>query len=641
MGLLEKLKLPEDLKNLGIDELKEAAKEIRHLIIQIISENGGHLASSLGAVELALALHSIYQSPTDKIIWDVGHQAYAHKILTGRYSSFSTIRKFGGISGFLKREENPNDVFGAGHASTSIAAALGFAYARDKRDEKYNVIAVIGDGSMTGGMAFEAMNSAGHLKTDITVILNDNEMSISGNVGGLSQMLNRLITDQYYNTAKEEFTKFIQKYKSAEKMMEISKRVQEAVKGLILPGVFFEELGFRYIGPINGHDLTALIETLKKIKTFKGPVLLHIVTKKGKGYPFAEKDPEGFHGTPKFVIQTGARTAKSSIKSYTDIFGETLCSLAEKDKKIVAITAAMTSGTGLSDFAKKFPERFLDVGIAEEAAVTIAAGMACGGMRPVVAIYSTFLQRTIDQIIHDVALQKLPVIFAIDRAGLVGEDGQTHHGTFDLSYLRMIPNMVLMSPKDETELQSMMATALLYQKGPVAIRYPRGQGAGTPLQSYPFQKIEIGKAEMLNEGGDAIIFSIGHITNDALKAAEFLKENNNLSVSVANLRFAKPLDEEFILREVKKHKHIFSLETNSVIGGVGSGINELIALKIPECGKLCIPIGIPDTFIEHGSLQELHSLCGLSVMQIAAKIAGYCSAPAKIKDKLSAVKISG
>lgn len=639
MSLLERLKLPEDIKSLKIEEMNQLAAEIRQLIIKVIAENGGHLAPSLGTVELSIALHYIYNSPIDKIIWDVGHQAYPHKILTGRYNKFQTVRKLGGLSGFLKKSESEHDAFGAGHASTSIAAALGMAYARDKLKKKFNVLAVIGDGSMTGGMAYEALNSAGHLNTDLTVVLNDNEMSISANVGAVAQILNRIITGDFYNTAKGQVKRFLQRYKSADRMFQISRRFEESIKGLILPGLFFEELGFRYIGPIDGHDLNVLIDTFKKIKIFPGPVLVHVVTKKGKGYPFAEQDPESFHGTPKFQIQTGTKAGSSQIKSYTEIFGDTLCSLAEKDDKIIAITAAMASGTGLNKFAKKFPERFLDVGIAEEAAVTIAAGMACEGLKPVVTIYSTFLQRSFDQIIHDVALQELPVIFAIDRAGLVGEDGATHHGVFDLSYLRMIPNMTVMVPKDESELQSMMALAVEHKKGPIAFRYPRGQVVGVPLNPNPINNIPFGKAELIREGKDVVIFAAGPIIYDAINAAEKLNDEYNISISVANLRFIKPLDIAFIIDEVKSHTHIFSLETNTIIGGVGSSINEVIALNIPDSKKICIPIGIPDKFVEQGSPQELHDICGITSKHIFNKIISCLNISKKTATSLSTLHI--
>ncbi len=638
MGLLERLKFPEDIKSLSIEELSGLAREIRQTIIETISECGGHLAPSLGTVELSIALHYIYNSPEDKMIWDVGHQAYPHKILTGRHKNFNTIRKIGGLSGFLKRSESIHDAFGAGHASTSIAAALGMAYARDKQNKKNKVIAIIGDGSLTGGMAYEALNSAGHLKTDITVVLNDNEMSISGNVGALSQMLNRIITGNFYNTAKEELKRFIQRYKSADKMIQISRKLEESIKGLILPGIFFEELGFRYIGPIDGHDLAAMIDTFQKIKPFKGPVLLHVVTKKGKGYSFAEKDPESFHGITKFSIQTGAKAQAPKVKSFTEVFGDTLCEEAEKDEKIVAITAAMTSGTGLTGFAKKFPQRFLDVGIAEESAVTIAAGMACEGLKPVVAIYSTFLQRSIDQIIHDVALQNIPVIFAIDRAGLVGDDGPTHHGVFDLSYLRMIPNMTIIAPKDENELRAAIKFSLEYKSGPIAFRYPRGSVIGVPEVD---EKIEYAKAEMIRQGEDIIIFAIGPLVYDALKAADILNNDYGINISVANLRFAKPLDTEFILNNIKKHKYIFSIETNTVIGGIGSGINELISLNLFSSGKICQSLALPDRFIEHGTPNQLYDLCKLTSKHFVEHITSVLKIPQKVTEKSrSAIKIT-
>ena len=505
--LLDRINTPQDLKKLNLKQLTPLAEEIRELMVDTISRTGGHLAASLGVVELTIALHYVFDTPTDKLVWDVGHQTYAHKILTGRKESFPTIRQHGGISGFPKREESPFDNFGTGHSSTSISAALGMAETCALSGEKHKVIAVIGDGSLMSGIAFEGLNQAGHLKRDFIVVLNDNEMSISPNVGALSSYLSRLISGQTYNTFREEVKTILQRIPGIGKSMyRLAKHSEEFVKSIFVPGLIFEELGFKYIGPILGHRIDHLVDTFRNIKKLHGPLLVHIITKKGKGYKPAETDPVLFHGLGPFQKETGQPlSGKTGGPSYTKVFGDTLTRIAREDSRIIALTAGMTGGTGLDQFAREFPDRFYDVGIAEQHAITFAAGMSIDGYRPVVAIYSTFLQRAYDQIVHDVCLQNLPVIFMLDRAGIVGEDGPTHHGLFDISYLRHIPNMVLMAPKDENELQHMIYTAV-HLKSPVAIRYPRGNGTNVPLDD-SFQKLPVGKAELLRDGAAATIWA--------------------------------------------------------------------------------------------------------------------------------------
>ncbi|MFZ2198560.1 MAG: 1-deoxy-D-xylulose-5-phosphate synthase, partial [Thermodesulfovibrionales bacterium] len=497
--ILEKIDSPLDLKKLSLDELRLLADELRQIIIQTVSVNGGHLASSLGVIETTIALHYVFNTPEDKIIWDVGHQSYSHKLLTGRKNRFSTIRKENGLSGFPKIEESEYDAFGTGHSSTSISAALGIVEGRDKNKENFKVIAVIGDGAMTGGLAFEGLNNAGHLKKDLIVILNDNEMSISPNVGALSAYMNRILTGEFYRKFKKETKSFLEGIpKVGGQVAKIAQKAEETIKGLLLPGILFEELGFDYVGPIDGHNTELLIETLKRIKTSTSPTLIHVITKKGKGYEFSEKNPCIFHGVGPFELETGSPISSKNSISYSSAFGIFLSELAENDQRIIAVSAAMKEGTGLNCFAEKFPDRFYDVGIAEPHAVTFAAGLASRGLKPVVAIYSTFLQRAYDEIVHDVCLQKLPVIFAIDRAGIVGEDGPTHHGLFDISYLRHIPNLVFMSPKDGAELKQMLEFAIKYQ-GPSAIRYPRGK---VPDNLFTGSEVTMGKGEILRNGTD-------------------------------------------------------------------------------------------------------------------------------------------
>jgi len=620
--ILKNIKDPSDIRALKIPALETLAREIREKIIQVVSITGGHLASSLGTVELAIALHYVLNTPKDKLIWDVGHQAYAHKILTGRCEQFETLRQTGGLSGFLKPQESEYDTFGAGHASTSLAASLGIARARDLAGEDYKVVSVIGDGSMTCGLVYEALNTAGILGTNFMVVLNDNEMSISRNVGSIPHMFNRIITGDWYNYAKERLEGILQRFRAGprkigEELIRMSHRIEEGIKGLIVPGLFFEELGFRYVGPINGHDFNELLPALKKTLNFKGPRILHVITQKGKGYSPAEKDPEEFHSAGPFHIDTGI-PKKPPRLNFTETFGKILAELAEKDKRIVAITAAMPGGTGLSEFARRFPSRFYDFGIAESAAVIVAAGMALQGLRPVVAIYSTFLQRAFDMIIHDVALQSLPVMFALDRGGLVGQDGPTHHGAFDLSYLRMIPNMVFMAPRSEEELRDMVATALAHESGPVAVRYPRGGSDLSPQNlTRAVRLFSIPQAEWLLDGREAAIIGIGLMVNHALAAAKIL-EKEGISVGVADARFIKPLDEKLLLEAVEKYDVIFTIEDNVIAGGFGSAVNEFLASR--GIGKNCRIIGLPDQFVEHGKTEDLYSKYGLSPEGIAERI---------------------
>ncbi|MFQ5579038.1 MAG: 1-deoxy-D-xylulose-5-phosphate synthase [Nitrospiria bacterium] len=622
MGLLDKIDAPSDLKKIPREELPQLAQEIRDEILRVISGKGGHLGASLGTVELTIALHTCFDTPRDRLVWDVGHQAYPHKLLTGRRKQFPTLREHQGISGFLSRTESPYDTFGAGHAGTSISAALGMAEARDHHGEKYHVIAIIGDGSMTAGMAYEALNHAGALKRNLIVILNDNEMSISENVGAFSSYLNRMITGPLYTKVKSETTTLLKNIpKIGEPMLKAARRAEESVKGMIVPGHLFEELGFRYIGPIDGHRLDHLLTTFDNIKQLDGPLLIHVITKKGKGYPPAEADPAGFHGTSSFDLSTGIGKKKAGVPSYTSVFSKSLLRLAGENSKIVAITAAMPAGTGLSDFAKAFPDRFYDVGISEQHAVTMAAGMAADGLRPVAAIYSTFLQRAFDQIVHDVALQNLPVVFCLDRAGLVGADGPTHNGVFDISYLRGIPNMTLMAPKDENELQHMLATALKHQ-GPVAIRYPRGEGVGVTLDErmmiLPRGKGELLRGELV-EKWDVALVAIGNMVYPALEAAEIL-ERKGIVVGVVNARYIKPIDRELLVTVAKRCAKVIALEEQALAGGFGEAVLSSLEEAKNENAAPQVDvrrIGLPDRFIEHGAQKILHKKNGLDPESIA------------------------
>lgn len=603
--IIEDINSPKDLKKLSLDQLKILSQEIRQKLILTVSSTGGHLASSLGCVELAIALHYVFDSPTDKIIWDTGHQAYAHKILTGRKEKFYSLRQYMGLSGFLTRKESEHDIFGAGHAGTSVSAALGIAVARDLKKENYKVISVTSDGALTCGMTMEAIQNAGALQTDILVILNDNGIFISHRVGAIGAFLTKLLTFGTVRSFEKKVENFLKKLP-----LYISWRLLRFLKRtrvILFPGMIFEEFKFSYFGPIDGHDLPVLIDTLNRLKNFNNPVLLHIVTKKGKGYPFAEKQPIKYHGVSKFDPITG-EVKKSDKKTYTDIFSQTLIKISKEDKKIIAITAAMPEGTGLDRFKDLFPERFFDVGIGEQHAVTFAAGLAVNGLKPVVAIYSTFLQRAFDQIIHDVALQELPVVFCLDRAGIVGEDGPTHHGCFDLSYLNLIPNLIIMSPADENELQHILYTALNLNK-PVAIRYPRGECIGVRLDE-EFKSLTVGKGEIIIDGRDVFIISIGNMVHPSIKASEILK-NKNISAGVANLRFLKPLDERMILEITKKTKIIVTVEENVLEGGMGSQVRKFVE----DCKVF--NIGLPDEFIQHGKPEILRNIYNLTPEKIS------------------------
>ncbi|HZX44064.1 MAG TPA: 1-deoxy-D-xylulose-5-phosphate synthase [Candidatus Nanoarchaeia archaeon] len=604
---LDMIESPRDLKVLNSNQLRLLANEIRQKIINTVSKTGGHLAPSLGVVELTIALHRVFNCPEDKIVWDVGHQSYAHKLLTGRAKRFHTLRQYKGISGFPRICESKYDSFGTGHSSTSISAALGIAKARDIKNERFKVISVIGDGALTGGMAFEGLNQAGHLKTNLIVVLNDNKMSISPNVGALSSYLRKMITHPKYRQTRKKVERLLKIWskKAAAKAFAL----EDTIRALSGPGLLFKEMGFRYYGPVHGHDIDSLIRAFDNIKDVSGPVLVHVITKKGKGYAFAEEEVTKFHGISKFNVANGQKVDAGGNITYTNAFSNALVKLARQDPKIIAVTAAMASGTGLDAFSKEFPERFFDVGIAEQHAVTFSAGLATQGFKPVVAIYSTFLQRAYDQIMHDVCLQGLPVIFAVDRAGLVGEDGATHQGCFDISYLRSIPNMVIMSPKDEDEIGHMLKTAVQLEK-PVAIRYPRGAGQGIIVHN-PYQVLEFGKAEVLREGDDVLILCAGPLCYDALKAAD---ENRRVSCCVVNSRFLKPLDEELIVSLARRIGKVITIEENSIEGGFGSSVLELFEKnKVKADVKR---IGIPDRFIEHGSQEELKREVGLTKKEI-------------------------
>ncbi|MDZ7338399.1 MAG: 1-deoxy-D-xylulose-5-phosphate synthase [candidate division KSB1 bacterium] len=608
--LLDRINSPADLRNLDIPELCQLAKELREFIVSTVSCTGGHLAPSLGVVELTLALHYVFDTPRDKIIWDVGHQSYPHKILTGRREQFATLRQWGGISGFPRREESPYDVFGTGHASTSISAALGIACARDLAKEDYAVVAVIGDGSMSGGLAFEGLNNAGALKRDLLVILNDNRMSISRNVGALAEYLTQLITAPAYNVLKRDIWELTGKLSHLGGHIRTAvRRLEEGLKALVVPGLLFERLGFRYFGPIDGHNLALLVRVLHEVRRLKGPIFLHVLTTKGKGYEPAEKDAPRFHGLGPFKIHTGETAAPHKNRTYTEVFGETMVEIAAKRPKVVGITAAMELGTGLWRLHEAFPDRFFDVGIAEAHAVTFAGGLATQGLKPVVAIYSTFLQRAYDQIIHDIALQKLPVVFALDRGGLVGDDGPTHHGSFDLSYLRSVPNLVVAAPKDENELRHLLWTAVDYD-GPIALRYPRGEGVGVPMDSDP-ALVPIGTSECLRSGQDIAFLALGPLVYRCLEVAERLAKQD-IDCTVINARFLKPLDELMLRQVAERHQLLVTAEDNTVVGGFGSAVGEWLADHGFGHVRL-LRLGLPDQFVPHGTLKELHAHVGLDV----------------------------
>jgi len=613
--LLDHIASPADLKALRKDQLDLLAAEIREEIVKTVSRTGGHLASNLGVVELTIALHYVFNSPVDKLIWDVGHQTYAHKLLTGRRRRFKTLRQFGGLSGFPKREESPHDCLDAGHSSTSISSALGMAVARCLKGEKQRIIAIIGDGSMTGGLAFEGLNQAGHLEKDLIVVLNDNEMSISPNVGALASYLSRVMTGRFVNRFRTEMKAFLQTIPGiGRSMYKIAKQAEESFKGFLTPGLFFEELGFKYIGPLEGHRLDHLVETFSNVAKMEGPILVHVLTEKGKGYSPAESDPARFHGVGPFHIETGRLPERGDgPPTYTEVFGETLVQLAEEDDKIIAITAAMEDGTGLKGYSTRFPERFFDIGIAEQHAVTFAAGLALEGFKPVVAIYSTFLQRAYDQVQQDICLQNLPVVFALDRGGIVGSDGPTHHGLFDFSYLRHLPNMVVMAPKDENEFQHMIKTAIGWRT-PIAFRYPRGVGYGVKMDR-ELRSLKVGKAEVLLEGDDVIILAIGSTVYPSLEAAHRLLEDG-IGASVINCRFVKPLDGELICTMAEKLGKVLTVEENVLDGGFGSAVLELFQERGLSWVKVR-RIGIPDRFVEHGSQETLKGRCGINTEGIA------------------------
>ncbi len=606
---------PDQLRLLKKNQLQQVADELRHFLIQSVGKTGGHLAAGLGTVELTVALHYVFNTPTDRLVWDVGHQSYPHKILTGRRKLMNTMRQKNGVKGFPSRDESEYDTFGVGHSSTSISAALGMAIAAQKEKNPRSVVAVIGDGAMTAGLAFEALNHAGVLDANLLVILNDNDMSISPNVGGLSNYLAKMLSGKLYSTVKEGSKKVLSKMPS---VWALARRAEEHTKGMVLPGTLFEELGFNYIGPIDGHDIDTLVTTLQNLKNLSGPQFLHVVTKKGKGFTPAEDNPCAYHGVSAFDPETGKvnvapTTGKPKGPSYTQVFGDWICDMAKQDERLVGITPAMREGSGLVEFSKQFPGRYYDVGIAEQHSVTLAAGMACEGLKPVVAIYSTFLQRAYDQLIHDVAIQNLPVVFAIDRAGLVGPDGPTHAGSFDLSFMQCIPNLVIMAPADENECRQMLSTGFAYD-GPSAVRYPRGTGPGAHIDKQA-PLIPIGKSETVINGNDIAIIAVGSMVHPATVVGQ------QLGATVVNLRFVKPLDEAALANIASKHRLLVTIEENAIAGGAGSAINDYLLSQ-----NLSIPIlnlGIPDRFIEHGSREECLAACGLDTSGIMLAIKNF------------------
>ena len=626
--LLSTIKLPKGIKKLSNGNLKKLCEEIRDRIINVVPKSGGHFGGPLGAVELTVALHHVYDSPEDKMIWDVGHQAYAHKILTGRNDKFETIRQYKGLSGFLKRAESEHDAFGAGHASTSISAALGFAKGRELTGKDNKVIAIIGDGGMTGGLAFEALNNAGQLKTDMLIVLNDNEMSISKNIGAVSQLFTRMLTNPLYNRVRDEIWKLTGKLPMGKKQIRfLARRLDEAVKVLLVPGIFFEELGIRYFGPINGHDIDELVDALKKLRKIKGPVLLHINTRKGKGFLPAEEDPVQWHG-----IKGSGKSVKPPAPDYLKVLGDVAIELAENDDKVCLITAAMKEGTGLVEFAEKFPDRFFDVGIAEGHAVTFSAGLAAEGLKPIAAIYSTFLQRAFDHMIHDTAIQNLPVIFAIDRAGLVGADGPTHHGAFDLTYLSAIPNMIVAAPKDGTELRNLIYTAMKKSKGPFAVRYPKDCSLLYEPKLAP-KILELGSWEILEKGDEVAFLAVGAMVDNAFEARDILKQHGIFS-GVVNCRFIKPFDTKMMKQLSKEYSTLITIEENTIMGGFGSNLRNWCSTNKINTEKL-FSLGLPDNFITHGSRKQLLDDVDLSPEKIAnyaSKIIGKSLKNSKVKE---------
>ena len=607
MNLLDKINSPKDLKKLTRIELVTLCDEIRSFIIESVSKTGGHLSSNLGVIELTVALHYVFDCPQDKFIWDVGHQTYPHKILTGRKKKMGSLRALDGISGFPKISESDYDIFGTGHSSTSISAALGMAEALKKKNLDHKAIAIIGDGAMTAGMAFEGLNNAGDSKNNILVILNDNDMSISKNVGALNNYLAKLMSGNLYGSIKRSSKAVLS---AIPPMLEFAKRAEEHVKGMVIPGTLFEEFGFNYIGPIDGHDLNALVDTLNNLKALQGPQLLHVATQKGFGYEPAETDPNKFHGVGQFSLSDGAQPLKIKKATYTDIFGDWIVDMAMIDKKLCAITPAMLDGSGLNKFSEKFPDRFFDVGIAEQHAITFAAGLACENYKPVIAIYSTFLQRAYDQLIHDVALQNIPMLFAIDRAGIVGQDGPTHSGSFDLSFLRCIPNILIMAPSNENECRQMLFTGFKF-KGISVVRYPRGPGPGSAIKS-KMTAIPIGKAEVIRKGRTIALLAFGNMLEEALKAGD------KINATVVNMRFIKPLDIKLIRDLGSSHKLLVTLEENTISGGAGSAVLEVISEYDLKCQSL--RIGIPDKFVEQGGQEQLRKKYGLDAASIIKSI---------------------
>lgn len=615
MKVLPSIHSPKDLRLIKKEHLPTLCQELRDTIISTVSKNGGHLGSSLGAVEIITALHYVFNTPEDKIVFDTGHQAYAHKLLTGRQKEFEHIRQKGGISGFPKRYESPYDTFGVGHASTALSAALGMAIARDQKKEKSKVIAVVGDGCLTGGMAYEALQNAGLLASDMLIILNDNQMFISQRVGALGKFLTKLLTKQYVQMAEERAANFLKRF---DELGNNAAKLAKRARSILFPGTIFEEMGLRYFGPVNGNNIDEMIEVLESVKDMKGPVILHAVTKKGKGYKPAEEKPTKFHGIGIFDVETGDTIGKANGITFTQAFSSALLKLAEKDERINAITAAMPEGTGLDAFRDKFPSRYFDVGIAEEHAATFAAGMAACGLKPVYALYSSFAQRCYDHILHDVALQKLPVVFALDRAGIVGEDGPTHHGVFDLSFLRTVPDLIISAPADENELQHLLKTGL--DAGlPFVLRYPRGAGFGVEMDAKP-KRLEIGKGVWLKPGKDVTIAAIGNRVHPALKAAQLLEEKG-VRCGVINMRFVKPLDTAILDEALKISPRLVTVEDNSLVGGFGSAVAEYTADKQTACKLL--RLGIPDEFVEHGKSAQLYEQLNLNAEKIAEQILNW------------------
>ncbi|SFK93660.1 1-deoxy-D-xylulose-5-phosphate synthase [Paenibacillus sp. 1_12] len=616
--LLEHINQPQDLKHLTIEQLEMLAEETRQFLVEKLSLTGGHLSSNLGVVELTIALHYLYNSPTDKFIFDVGHQSYVHKMFTGRMDQFDTLRKYKGLCGFVKRSESEHDVWEAGHSSTSLSAAMGMAVARDLKGEDNKIIAIIGDGALTGGMAFEAMNHIGHEKKNMMVILNDNEMSIAPNVGAMHNYLGKIRSDKNYVKAKEEVEYLLKKIPAiGGTLAKTMEKLKDSLKYMLVSGVIFEELGFTYLGPVDGHNLPLLLETLKQAEKVEGPVMVHVLTLKGKGYLPAEADSFTWHGVRPYKVESGKMLKAVGHPMYTDVFGNTLIELAEQDLRIMAVTPAMPGGSGLLKFAAQFPKRMIDVGIAEQHAATFCAGLASEGMKPVFAVYSTFLQRAYDQVVHDICRANLNVIFAIDRAGFVGDDGETHHGVYDIAYLRSIPNMVLMMPKDENELRHMLKTAVDYDEGPIAVRYPRANGLGVPMDE-PLKAIPIGTWEVLRPGDSAVVLAVGPMIAIALEAAEQLNKDG-LQLRVVNARFIKPMDEAMLLQISKENLPIITLEEGAQMGGFGSGVLEFYANQNRHGLQIKI-LGVPDYFVEHGSVKEQRQEVGLTAERLVSEV---------------------